>query len=61
MTWTMTTWTKQMMSPDPDKQRGTDYADGGVSDLNVYYPDPERIAAINEEWISSEGAPVLEI
>ncbi len=55
MTWTMTTWTKQMMSPDPAKQRGTDYADGGVSDLNVYYPSAERIAAINEEWISSEG------
>ena len=39
------------MSPtDPDKQRGTDYADGGVSDLNVYYPDPERIVTINKEW-----------
>lgn len=51
MTWTMTTWTRQMMSPtDPDKQRGTDYADGGVSDLNVYYPDPERIVTINKEW-----------
>ena len=38
------------MSPDPDKQRGTDYADGGVSDLNVYWPDPERIERINKEW-----------
>ncbi len=51
MTWTMTTWTKQMMSPsDPDKQRGTDYADGGVSDLNVYYPDPRKVQECHDEW-----------
>lgn len=48
-------WTKQMMSPeapptDPDKQRGTDYADGGVSDLNVYWPDPEKVQACHDEW-----------
>lgn len=51
MTWTMTMWTKQMMNPsDPDKQRGTDYADGGVSDLNVYYPNRERMREIEQEW-----------
>ena len=57
MTWTMTMWTKQMMNPiDPDKQRGTDskrgidYADGGVSDLNVYYPNPKAVRKCNDEW-----------
>lgn len=57
MTWTMTTWTKQMMNPDPpdpDKERGTGYADGGVSDLRVYYPDADRIELINREW-GAEG------
>lgn len=38
------------MTPDPDKQRGTDYADGGVSDLNVYYPNRERMREIEQEW-----------
>lgn len=51
MTWTMTAWTKQMMKPsDPDKQRGTEYADGGVSDLRVYHPDPDKIKQFHQEW-----------
>ena len=55
MTWTMRTWTKQMMTPerdqDVDAQRGTHYADGGVTATDrVYYPDPERMTRINEEW-----------
>ena len=34
--------------------RGISYADGGVSDLNVHYPDPERVARINAEWAAYE-------
>ena len=58
MTWTMTMWTKQMMSEgmpaDPNKERGIDYADGGVSDLNVYWPDPEKVQACHDEWREQE-------
>lgn len=55
MTWTMTMWTKQMMNPtDPDKGRGIDYADGGVSDLMVYYPDSDKVQACHDEW-EAEG------
>lgn len=63
MTWTMTMWTKQMMSPDSadvDKQRGMDYADGGVSDLNVYYPSADKVQACHDEWNSAEGAPAYQ-
>lgn len=35
---------------NPDAQRGIDYADGGVSDLNVYYPNPDKIRRFHEEW-----------
>lgn len=58
MTWTMTTWMTQMMSEgtpaDPNKKRGTDYADGGVSDLNVHYPDPDKVKQFHDEW-EAEG------
>lgn len=49
MTWTMTMWTEQMMNPT-EPNRGIDYADGGVSDLNVYYPNPDAIRRYHEEW-----------
>jgi hypothetical protein len=56
MTWTMTMWTEMMMNPiDPDKQRGTGYADGGVSDLNVHHPDPEKIKRFHQEWEGITG------
>lgn len=38
-----------------DAQRGIQYADGGVADLNVHYPDPERMKRINEEWEAHDG------
>ena len=40
-------------TPTPD--RGIDYADGGIANLDVHYPDPERIAAIHAEWAEAEG------
>lgn len=30
--------------------RGEKYADGGIATNDVFYPDPERIRAISEEW-----------
>jgi hypothetical protein len=60
MTWTMMTWTEMMMNPeptptDPDKARGTDYADGGVADLQVYYPNPDKIKRFHDEWEGVTG------
>lgn len=53
MTWTMTMWTETMMNPEPN--RGIDYADGGVSDLNVHYPNPDRIKRFHDEWEGVTG------
>lgn len=45
----------QMMKNDADKKRGTDYADGGVSDLNVHYPDPDKVKQFHDEWEGITG------
>lgn len=37
-----------------DQQRGTHYANGGIANVTVYYPDPERIARIHAEWEATE-------
>ena len=39
---------------DPDEQRGIRYADGGIADVAVFYPDVERIAEFHREWARVE-------
>lgn len=41
------------MAPEPD--RGETYADGGFESVGrVFYPDPERMKRINDEWSEDE-------
>lgn len=46
------------MEPDPDRDRGTHYADGGVTFGTLCYPDPDRIAAMHKEWEGKDGPAV---
>ena len=50
-----------MNAPNPDGERGIQYADGGVGDGRVFYPNPERIQQFHDEWDAFDVAVEIEV